>query len=185
MILIFCEYFIELYQEVPIEILEGLLSVFCLCSVLIVAFQGIRKGVSKIGGLLLMEYVFLLYCFTVFCRIYFEGRGYNFHPFWSYVAIQNGREELLAENIMNVLAFTPIGLLLGLSFRNINWWQVLLVGSLISISVEAMQFWLKRGFAETDDVIHNTLGGLIGYGLFRLFQTLCPSFKEIHKQCRV
>ena len=36
-------------------------------------------------------------------------------------------------------------------------------GLIISVSIEEMQYFFHRGFAETDDVMHNTLGCLIGW----------------------
>ncbi len=38
---------------------------------------------------------------------------YNLSPFWSYQAIREGRDDILVQVVMNVLAFIPIGLLLG------------------------------------------------------------------------
>ena len=70
---------------------------------------------------------------------------------------------LLVENIMNVVVFMPVGILLGCAFRHMKWWKVLLIGGGISFSIEAMQYFFKRGFAEVDDMMHNTLGCVIGY----------------------
>ncbi len=67
---------------------------------------------------------------------------------------------------MNVVVFIPIGLLLGFVFKVQRWRIVLIVGVFISLSIEALQFSLKRGCTEFDDVMHNTLGCLIGYGLY-------------------
>ena len=108
----FRQYIINLYQDIPQEVYEGLLSVFCLGFVMLLVFCGIKKGLRCSSGLLLVEYVSLLFCSTVIFRIVGEIRQYNFQPFWSYKAIQDGREDLLAENIMNVLVLIPVGLLL-------------------------------------------------------------------------
>lgn len=90
-------------------------------------------------------------------------------PFWSYVAIyQEGRLDLVAEIIMNVLAFVPIGSLIGLVLPGIKWWKVLLTGFCMSMSIEVLQLVFKIGFSELDDVMHNTLGCVIGYGVFSL-----------------
>ena len=85
---------------------------------------------------------------------------------------------------MNVVAFIPVGLLLGYVFDKIKWWQVLLAGVLLSFGIESLQFILKRGFAEFDDVLHNGLGCLAGYGGFVGFMIgkhprsiRCPSSK--------
>ena len=115
---------------------------------------------------MLIEYIFLIFCSTVFFRTTSELRKYDIHPFWSYKAIQDGREELLAENIMNVVVFIPVGLLLGIAFKQMTWWKALLIGCGISVTIESLQFLFKRGFSELDDVMHNTLGCLIGYGIY-------------------
>ena len=36
----------------------------------------------------------------------------------------------------------------------------------LSIMIELLQFILKRGLCETDDVIHNVLGAAIGFGIY-------------------
>ena len=47
-----------------------------------------------------------------------------------------------------------------------SWLVALLIGCSISITVEALQFWFMKGFSEVDDVMHNTLGCMIGYGIY-------------------
>ncbi len=162
------EYTSRLIDEIPVPLFEGAASIFCIGFVVFVVWKGFREGLRFSAALFFVEYVVLLLCSTVLFRTTSDVYKYDWRPFWSYKAIEDGRVELLPENIMNVVVFMPIGLLLGLVFGNIKWWQVLLVGSIISLSIEVMQFWLKRGFAETDDIMHNTLGCLIGYGIGRL-----------------
>ena len=43
----------------------------------------------------------------------------------------------------------------------------LLIGCSISVTIEALQFWFMKGFSEVDDVMHNTVGCLIGYMLVK------------------
>jgi len=86
------------------------------------------------------------------------------------VAIYNGKHELLPENMMNVLTFVPIGFLFGCVYRSIKWWIVLLVGISISFSIEILQYYFKNGFSEVDDVIHNTLGCMVGFGIYSLLR---------------
>ena len=160
----FRTYIVSLYQNIPTEVYEGLLSVCCLGLVLLLVFCGIKKGLRYSLLLLLIEYVFLLFCSTVIFRSVGETRQYDFQPFWSYKAIHEGREDLLAENIMNVIVFIPIGMILGSLLRVKGSWLVaLLIGCSISVTVEALQFWFIKGFSEVDDVMHNTVGCLIGW----------------------
>ncbi len=168
----FRTYIVRLYQNIPTEVYEGLLSVFCLGLVLLLVFCGIKKGQRYTSGLLMVEYVFLIFCSTVIFRIVGETRQYDFHPFWSYQAIQDGREDLLAENIMNVVVFIPVGLLLGIAFKQMTWWKALLIGCSISVTIESLQFFLMRGFSEVDDVMHNTVGCLIGFGIISILRII-------------
>lgn len=160
----------SLYRDISMIVYEGLLSVLCIGVVAFFFWKGIRKGFVLMARLLLAELVIIIYCSTVIFRREGEAFRYDFHPFWSYAAIQQGREELLAENIMNVVVFVPIGLLLGMGFAKWPWWKAIGAGCLLSMSIETMQLVLKRGFCEVDDVMHNTLGCIIGYGLYSLIK---------------
>ena len=168
----FKQYIISLYQDIPQEVYEGLLSVFCIGLVVFIAWKGFKTGLRYSAILLLVEYVFLIFCSTVIFRATGEISKYDFHPFWSYKAIQDGRENLLAENIMNVIVFIPVGLLLSIAFKQVTWWKALLIGCEISIIIETLQFFLMRGFSELDDVMHNTLGCLIGYGIMTILRII-------------
>lgn len=161
------EYWASLHRDIPMAVYEGLLSVLCLGVVAFFSWKGIRKGFVLTARLLLVELVTIIYCSTVIFRNAGEISRYDFHPFWSYAAIQEGREELLVENIMNVVVFVPIGLLIGIGFAKCPWWKVIGNGCLLSMSIEVMQLVFKRGFCEVDDVMHNTIGCMIGYMLVK------------------
>jgi len=141
---------------------------------------------------LLIEYIFLLFCSTVIFRTTGEARQYDFHPFWSY-----DRPDLLIENIMNVIVFIPVGMILGSLLRvkgswskygswfkvkgsstseatkSMTWLIVLLIGCSISVTIEALQFCFMRGFSEVDDVMHNTIGCILGYSLWLMVHGSC------------
>lgn len=159
---LFVKYIIDLYHDVPTSVYEGLLSVFCLGSVVLIALKGFSKGLKFSAAMLAIEYVILIYCATIIFREYSENVGYDFVPFWSYEAIENGRNDLIAENIMNVVVFVPVGLLLSCVSHRLKWWMVLLIGLGISLSIEALQYFFHKGFSEFDDIFHNTLGCAIG-----------------------
>ena len=162
------EYALSLYRDIPATVYEGLLSVLCLGVVIIIAFWGFRNGWRKIAGLVLAEYVFLIYCSTVIFRTAADGNGHNFRLFWSYEAIEKGRIELIPENVMNVVVFVPVGMMLGLLLRVKGSWLIALIfGMGISVSIEAMQYVFHRGFAEVDDVMRNTIGCILGYILVK------------------
>ena len=159
-------YFLSIYHEIPTNAGVGLLLVFCVGTVLLLAFLGFKKGMKWSAGLVLLEYLFLLLLLSVLTRTTQATRSFNFTPFWSYRAIHEGRIDLLTQNIANVGAFIPIGLLLGCAFGKVKWWQVLLAGGVFSVLIETLQFVLKRGFSEFDDVWHNVVGCMVGYGVY-------------------
>ena len=154
------------YDEHLASVGVWMLILFCLGSVIFMAFMGWQKGAKWSAGLLLVEYLFLLLALTILFRSVGPSRSFNFTPFWSYRVIRKGHEILLAQAIANVVAFIPIGLLLGISFPKLKWWQVLLIGVAFSLLIETLQFFLRRGFAEFDDLFHNVLGCMIGYGVY-------------------
>jgi len=156
------------YMGVPTIVYASLLFVFCLSFVICFAIKGFKKGWRTIYKIALVEILFLIYGSTVFFRKYVETRGHNFQPFWSYKAIENGEEFYIEENFLNFLFFLPVGLLLGCAFRSMTWWKVMMIGFCVSASIEIMQYVHNRGFAEVDDVMHNTLGCLVGYGIYKL-----------------
>lgn len=155
------------YSEILTRVGVGMLIVFCLGTIILLALLGRKKGAKWSAGLLLLEYLILLLILAVWARSIQTERAFDFIPFWSYRTVRRGGHNLLlTQIIMNVIAFIPIGFLLGISFTNIKWWKVLLIGGAVSLLVETLQFFLRRGFAEFDDVFHNVLGCMIGYGAY-------------------
>ena len=161
------DYSLLLIDGVPHEVYMMAWILFCTGLILLLGLKGWQKGIRYSMALLLLEYVFLLYGSTVFFRETKAGRQYDFTPFWSYSV-----ERLIPENIMNVVVFVPIGVLLGfmvngsrLTVRK-GWLVAFCVGMGLSVGIEALQFVLKRGFSEVDDVVHNTLGCILGYSLW-------------------
>lgn len=160
------KYCLQLINDVPHEVFVAMLIVFCTGALIFVGLYGFRKGFSYSMKLLFVEYIFLLYALTVIFRTVMSDRKYDLTPFWSYKAIVEGSEpQLLTENIMNVVAFVPVGLLAGVVKRGMTWKKILMVGLCLSVGIEVLQLSFVKGFAEVDDVIHNTVGCLIGFGI--------------------
>jgi len=160
-------YWNSLFTDIPDYIFQMLLSLFCLGTVIFLICKGIRSGGVLAFRLLLIELMFVIYSSTVIFRKAGDVHGYNLHPFWSYSAIENGKVELLAENIMNVIVFVPVGVLLGMGFPKWPWSKAIGLGCVFSISIEVLQLVFKRGFCEVDDVMHNMAGCMLGYMLVK------------------
>lgn len=113
-------------------------------------------------------YFFILYCSTVICRPDGSHIGFNLEPFWSYRTHSPNWELFILGNLLNVIVFIPFGILSGRVFISPSWKLAILIGSALSVIIELSQFIFRKGFAELDDVIHNTLGCLIGFGVYLL-----------------
>lgn len=94
----------------------------------------------------------------------------------------DGNMTILYETVLNVVLFMPIGILMG--FLTSNWtrkWQwfsVTLIGVGLSVIIEFFQYYLERGCVETDDVIHNTLGCLLGFMLWKVVYKMVMHTKQ-------
>lgn len=126
-----------------------------------------RKSLKVPSAILLCVYICIILLYTLLHRGDGSVSGYNFMPFWSYRAIYDGQLSLVIENGMNVILFIPVGMLVGLALPRIAFKHVIVYAFLISIFIEVMQYMLSKGFAEFDDVIHNTLGCAIGFGIMK------------------
>ena len=100
---------------------------------------------------------------TVLTRIPSKERLYKLVPFWSWKEVIRGNIEFLEENLLNLILLFPFGFLLPFAFyRKISWYKALFAGVIFSFFIEISQLILCRGLFECDDIIHNSLGAMIG-----------------------
>ena len=121
----------------------------------------------SVARLLLVEWIILVLGIAVIFREPRAERSFCLIPFLSYFDYGTNSYfmEKAALNILNVVLFLPVGFLSGVILKGWPWWKVMIPCLCISLTIELLQLILMRGFCETDDVIHNVLGALIGYGV--------------------
>ena len=168
----FAKYIVNLFNDVPGCIYETLIVVFCVGLTVLLITKGIKKGGRYFAMLLLAEYIFLLYCTTVAFRLRQPYRVYKLQLFYSY-SHDSAKHLLLIDNVMNIIVFIPVGVLMSLCWKRFQWWKILIIGCSLSLSIESLQYILIRGNANVDDIIHNTLGCMLGYGLYKAGIILC------------
>ena len=115
-------------------------------------------------ALLLVSAAVILYA-TLFSRAEGSG-GLILTPFAAFSAAWQ-QPELYREMLMNVFLFFPLGLTLSNALpRRWNYRRrigvTVLAGCLLSAGIEYAQYRFALGLAETDDVLCNTLGALLG-----------------------
>lgn len=132
--------------------------------------SGHGKAWRRCNGWIAVVYTVLLLYMTVASRSETPYGGLRLLPFYSFYLAREENREFYRTLLMNVFLFFPLGLTLpfGLSARKRPVLQALLLGILLSVCIEALQYAFSLGWAETDDVIMNALGLLIGsvpYGI--------------------
>ena len=132
-----------------------------------------NKFIMSVSRLLFVLYLILLVYFLFFSEHY--GRNivsdqyrYNLTPFKEvkrYIEYRNqiGSEGFIVNIFGNILAFAPFGLVLPIiSPENRKLLNIVLLSFEFSLTVELLQLIFKVGIFDVDDLIMNTLGGLIG-----------------------
>jgi glycopeptide antibiotics resistance protein len=79
----------------------------------------------------------------------------------------------------NVLLFFPLGVLLPLVFRRLQFWQGMLIAVALSSSIELAQYftraWGSNRSADVNDVILNSLGACVGLAMVALLRVMRPA----------
>lgn len=174
------KYIASQLNVVPKTVYLGLLALFCVGVIVLLAVNR-KKANRSIAWLLFFEYVFLVLGMTVFFR-HTGTKAMVYPPFWSYASVwRDGDVTVLHEIILNVVLFVPLGFLWGNTSskwtRKWQWLSAMILGVCLSGGIELLQYSFKKGCVELDDVIHNTLGCLVGFVLWRV----CVKLSFIHE----
>ena len=132
------------------------------------------KNKDKIIKIVLIIYILGVMFFTFVVRETlvprtFGHRGAELRPFREYYSLFRYQNHFFwfKQIALNILLFVPLGVLLPVKderFKKL--WKTALAGLLFSSFIEITQYITGRGFTETDDVINNTLGAVVGYLIF-------------------
>ena len=67
----------------------------------------------------------------------------------------------------NAVMFIPSGIVLPIVYRKLNsFWKVIAAGAFISLCIEILQLPFASRASDVDDLILNTLGVVVGYGIY-------------------
>ncbi|MCL2397616.1 MAG: VanZ family protein [Defluviitaleaceae bacterium] len=126
-------------------------------------------------------YIFLLLYITLLSRppIYLVN-AVELHPFASYIRALNTQPHLarieIRNVIFNVIMFIPLGILLPMAHTKLQKFRILLpIAISATIIIETAQFITNRGIFSVEDMLHNTLGAVIGLVLLK---TICYNNAE-------
>lgn len=81
----------------------------------------------------------------------------------------------------NIAWFVPLGMALPqVSSRLKHLWQALVIGLLLSCTIEGLQYLFYTGISDIDDIIFNTIGAGVGWVLALLSGKIAKLLKKNH-----
>ena len=129
------------------------------------------KQNRKLTKVLLMVYLLALTWIILFkLQMDFSNlrdmnyRSVNLIPFAG-SGIVNDRVDV-SEILLNVAAFVPFGIYVSMLKPDGGSWKMVLPIFCVSLFYEVMQYVLAIGGSDITDLIGNTLGGVVGIGVF-------------------
>lgn len=126
---------------------------------------------------------FIIYLLLLYYFVTFQDNNYgtnNFIPFREIFRYHFNSRLFLRNVIGNVLLFVPLGVFICYYIKNNTIFPTLILSVLVSSSIEFTQGIIGRT-ADIDDVILNTVGGLIGYFIYKTgsdFSLNIPKFMK-------
>lgn len=151
-----------------IQILNQTWPMLLICIVIIVSLRvGYIVG-NKVKIKLYKELItlcFILYFMCLFYIVTFQDvswSGSNFVPFKEMFRYEFGSKPFVKNILGNVLLFMPYGFAIGYYTRTKKIRYSILLGLILSLSIETTQYLIGRVF-DVDDIILNLIGTILGF----------------------
>ena len=133
-------------------------------------------AITVLTAALLGIYLLIYFYLTFGYRRPSRTASISLTPFWSYrEAFQLNplsirRLGMARQILLNILLTIPAGLLLPILYSRTRHPYLLAIATVLALALltETFQYVTHLGLCETDDVINNLLGGLLGIGVLRL-----------------
>lgn len=115
-------------------------------------------------------YLCLVYTSTVLSRAPGTAAGVALSPFWSYRRWLDGNILFLQYIVLNILMLLPIGISLCALWESRK--RIVCFGFGFSCFIEISQLLTGRGLFDIDDIMHNTIGVMLGILIYSAAQRL-------------
>ena len=173
-------------EYLKMGIIIGLFMMFCIFAGYFLVYRKILKGQRVIGWRVFLWWgIFLCYLFVVLgATLLNRGHGWTndkIQPlFYSYrdawISFSNAAWRNI---ILNFCMFIPFGIWLPFGIKRFRkFWKTYLAGFAFALLIECIQLLSRRGIFELDDILGNTVGTMIGYGLFAIAAWIIHIMKE-------
>ena len=133
-----------------------------------------KNGFKALCIFLLVVYLGVLVWMALLERADRDKRVLILTPLHSVLRILNSYNtfDVFKQILDNILVFIPFGMLLPAAAGKMpcgkTFWLTSLCGLLASLGIETMQYAFSLGYSEFDDLIFNTLGTMIGAGVYAM-----------------
>ena len=146
-----------------------------------------EKKVRTLGKVLFVLYIgFLIY--FLFLSDWYGREGvmdeyrYNLELFKEIRRFIVYREQLGAFAVFsnlfgNILIFVPFGFFIAMASSSRSFFKALFNSLGLSLCVEIVQLFTRVGSFDVDDILLNTIGGVLGYILF----AICNQIRRKHR----
>lgn len=124
------------------------------------------KAISAYHNILI--FLIVLYIYVILQHSFFSRPpGSRTSVNFIFLGTWGGSAQSKAYVIENILMFLPYGILLPMLIKRLwhNGWLCIISAMMLSILLEAAQYMTSRGFCQLDDVVMNTIGAVIGWGI--------------------
>ncbi len=138
----------------------------------------IKKRIRSVAWLFFLIYIALL----VYCLFFSERYGrtggeeyrYNLVLFTEIKRFFKYRDLISVESFLlnmfgNVIGFMPFGFFIPILSSKKKFWSIFCLSFELTLTIETIQLLSKVGIFDVDDLLLNTLGGVLGYLCYAIF----------------
>ena len=161
-----------MFTDIFLQLVHSVWPMLFIFTIIIVSLRLVYIFNNKENFVLhkeLLMLCFIIYILLLYYIVTFQDNNYgtnNFVPFREIFRYDVNSRLFLKNVIGNVLLFVPFGIFVTYYVKNDKVYQTLFLSILVSCSIEFAQSVIGRT-ADIDDVILNTIGGIIGYIIFK------------------
>ena len=141
-----------------------------------------------LGKILFVLYIIFVFYFLLISEIYgrtgeMQEYHYNLVLFREIKRFWNYRRQLgifaTATNLLgNVLIFLPFGFFMAMASKYRSFLSTLVYSFALSLTVEISQLFMKVGCFDVDDLLLNTIGGMLGFITFAVCNVIRRNYAK-------
>ena len=176
-----------IYQDNIRAILLEMWPTILLISVILISmrvFYIIKNKEQAIFYKELMMYLFIIYILCLFYVVTFHDVSWsesNFTPFKEILRYNVGSKLFFKNVIGNMVLFVPFGFFVSYFLKLEKIYSITFFTVITSVTIEFTQLLIGRVF-DIDDLLLNLIGGIIGFGIYRLIHNIKDSLPSFLKK---